>query len=547
VSFAFPSRRSVVAAMNGMVATSQPLAAMAGLRVLLDGGNAADAAIATAAVLNVVEPMSTGVGGDAFALFWNAREKRLRALNASGRASENATLESFRGAYPDADAIPLNSWFAVTVPGAVDGWETLLRECGTMPLARVLAPAIEYAERGFPVSETIAANWKNLKGKLQQNPEAARVYLPPPRSGEMHRQPDLARTLRVIAEGGAEAFYRGEIAEKIMRHAQETGGLFTRADFAEHRSTWDMPISTNYRGVEIVECPPNGQGVIALEALNNVEGFDLRALGHNSAAYLHLLVEAIKLGFADAARFVADPEHAPVPTNTLVAKDYASAQRARIDAERAGANYAPGLPLARDTVYLTVMDGERNACSFINSLYYGFGSGIVVPGTGICLQNRGALFSLDPDHPNALAPRKRPYHTIIPAMAFRENNLWLSFGVMGGFHQPQGHLQVVCNLVDFGMDPQRALDAPRFSWLEGAAVDLEDAISSDVRAELTRRGHQIQNSEFKIQNSKFVIPTSNLQSLRGNFGGGQIIAIDPASGVLLGGSDPRKDGCAIGF
>lgn len=527
----FASRRSVVCATNGMVATSQPLAASAGLRMMLSGGNAIDAAIATAAVLNVVEPMSTGIGGDAFALVWIAREKKLYALNASGRAPAALTLEMAqkRGATRE---MPSLGWLPVTVPGAVDGWATLVERFGRKKLGETLEPAIDYAENGFPVSEIIAGSWRDMQSKCSMHPATAQAYLnrdQAPRMGEIHRQPDLAHSLRTIAEGGRDAFYLGELAEKIVADSKETGGFFTREDFANHTSTWDEPISTQYRGVTLYECPPNGQGVVALEALNILEGFDIGAMEHNGTEYLHTLIEATKLAFADALAHVADPRVVPVPVARMLSRAYATTRRELIDPMRANPNPRTGFGAGSDTVYLTVVDRERNAVSFINSLFDGFGSGMVVPGTGICLQNRGAGFSLDPANPNVLAPGKRPYHTIIPAMAFRNGAPWMSFGVMGGFMQPQGHLQVLCNTVDFGMDPQRALDAPRFRWFEGADVALEPEFDSDTRMGLAKRGHTILDAD------------------REEFGGGQIIMIDSASGVMLAGSDRRKDGGAVGW
>lgn len=527
----FPSRRSVVRAPNGIVATSQPLAAVAGLRLLLRGGNAIDAAIAVAAALNVVEPMSTGIGGDMFALVWVARERRLYALNGSGRAPMQLTLEICRqrGA---ASTMPTMGWLPVTVPGTVDGWATLRDRFGTMPMSEILAAAIEYAEDGFPVSEIVAENWQNLQPKVDMNPSAARAYLTrdrAPQVGEVHRQADLARTLRVIADGGRDAFYRGEIADKMIAHSQATGGFLTRDDFANHTSTWDEPISTTYRDVTVYECPPNGQGIVALQALNILEGFDLAAMEHNSPEYLHLVIESLKLAFADAFAHVADPTRSPVPVGQMLDKSYAQQRRAMIEEQHAIAQPATGIAVGNDTVYLSVVDRERNFVSFINSLYEGFGSGIVVPGTGICLQNRGAGFSLDAAHPNALAPGKRPYHTIIPAMAFRHGQPWMSFGVMGGFMQPQGHVQVILNSVDLRMDPQRALDSPRVRVMEDGTVALESVFDYDTRMALQKRGHTV------------------VEASRASFGGGQIIAEDSKTGSLLAGSDPRKDGCAVGY
>lgn len=526
----FPSRRSVVRARNGMVAASQPLAATAGLRMLLAGGNAIDAAVAAAAVLNVVEPMSTGIGGDLFALVWMAREKRLYALNGSGRAPGALTADEVRKR-GTTRGMPSMGWLPVTVPGAVDGWAQLNERFGAMKLADVLAPAVSYASEGFPVSELIARSWSNLQPKLDMNPAAARAYLDrdePPRVGSIHQQPDLANTLRAIGEGGRDALYRGAIADQIVAYSQQTGGFFSKRDFEQHASTWDEPLSTTYRDVTVYECPPNGQGVVALETLNILEGYEMRELEHNSAEYVHPLIEALKLAFSDGFAHIADPRVVPVPTAQLVSKAYAAERRALIDPLQALSHPRTGIR-ASDTVYLTAVDGERNCVSFINSLFEGFGSGIVVPGTGICLQNRGANFSLDPDSPNVLAPNKRPYHTIIPAMAFKNDTPWLSFGVMGGFMQPQGHVQTLLNMVDFNMDPQRALDAPRVRVFGDGTVALEPTFDDDTRLALATRGHKI------------------VEAGREEFGGGQIILLDPETGALAGGSDPRKDGCAVGF
>lgn len=499
--------------------------------MLLDGGNAIDAAIAAAATLNVVEPMSTGIGGDMFALVWIAREQKLYALNGSGRAPAALTIQEvkMRGGK---DEMPLMGWLPVTVPGAVDGWSQLLQRFGTKRFAEVLAPAIAYAENGFPVTELIAENFARLQPKLDMNPEAARVYMmrdEPPRVGQILKQPDLGKTLRALAQDGRDAFYRGAIADDIAKYSYKTGGFITKQDLANHTSTWQEPLSTTYKDVTLYECPPNGQGIVALSALNILEELDLIEMEHNSAEYVHYLVEALKLAFADASAHVADPAVMPVPTEKMLSKAYAAQRRAEINPQRAQPLPRTGLANGSDTVYLSAVDKERNCVSFINSLYYGFGSGIVVPGTGICLQNRGANFSLDPKPPNALAPNKRPYHTIIPAMAFRNEKPWLSFGVMGGFMQPQGHVQVLLNMTDFKMDPQRALDAPRARVFANGAVALEEAFDNDTRVVLAARGHNL------------------VQAGREEFGGGQVIEIDSETGALAAGSDPRKDGAAVGY
>ena len=404
----FDSRRSTVLARHGMVATSQPLAAMAGVRQMMQGGNAVDAAVAAAAVLNVVEPVSTGVGGDMFALVWNNKEKSLRALNGSGRSPAAASLEELRA--NGHNRMPEFGVHTITIPGAVHGWETILQSCGTMSLSQVLQPAIDYAREGFPVSDVIAFQWSNQLDKLSQLPSGQEMLLNgrTPKEGEVMRIPTLARTLNAIAEGGSEAFYKDELADKIAAFVQEQGGWLSTEDMAAHTSDWEEPISTDYRGVTCWECPPNGQGIAALEALNIAEGFDLKAMGSQSPDAYHHLIESMRLAFADAFEYVADPAQASVPTAELVSKEYARSRRALIDPKRA----MDTVPYGRvhggsDTVYISSVDGEGNACSFIYSIYANFGTGMVVPGTGIVLHNRGSLFSLDPEHRNALAPGKR--------------------------------------------------------------------------------------------------------------------------------------------
>ncbi len=523
--------RSVVISRNGMAATSHPLATLAGIQILLEGGNAVDASVAVAAALNVAEPMMTGIGGDMFALVYNARDGKLSGLNGSGRSPYALDLDylSSKGL----SSMPAAGMLPVTVPGALDGWVTLLERYGTMSLGEVLAPAIRLAEEGVPVAEYVHHFWQQAEGMLRESPEARRVYLrraKVPALGSVVTQHDLARTFHLLAEGWREVFYRGEIAEKIVRFSEANGGVFSLRDFADHRSTWVEPIRTTYRGYEVVELPPNGQGMVALEALNILAGHDLGSMGHNSGEYLHLLIEAMKLALADGELCVADPEHVSLPLGKYLSKRYAAEARALI-APDAAMNGPTGTgPVGRgDTVYLTVVDGSRNAVSFINSLFDVFGSGMVVNGTGICLHNRGRLFSTDPDHPNCLRPHKRPYHTIIPAMMLRRGRPQVIFGVMGGFMQPQGHVQVVANLVDFRMNLQEALEAPRFRFLEGREVALEDGISAAARKALRAKGHRIVKQDY------------------GSFGGAQAICIDWEQQVLLGASDPRKDGCAIGY
>lgn len=530
----FPSRRSTIMSLKGMIATEQPLAAQAGIRMLLHGGNAVDAAVAAMATLSVVRPAATGIGGDAFALIYWEKTGEIKALNASGRAPQAATLGYFRE--KGLRKVPETGMLPVTVPGALNGWVTLLDSYGTMSLARVLEPAIVYAEEGFPVTELAARGWHKSIPKLSAHPDTARTYLPDgraPRPGDIFRQPNLARTLRLIAEGGPDVFYRGEIAESIVHFSKENGGLLAAEDLAQHNSTWVEPISTDYRGYQVYECPPNGQGLAVLLALNLIRVYDLAQLRHNSVEYLHILIEAMKLAFADAHEYVADPEFADIPLEQLLSPSYTEARRGLIDGEKASTRVYPGLTgQGNDTAYLTVVDRDGNAVSLIGSLYMGFGSGMVVGDTGICLQNRGALFSLNPEHRNCIAPGKRPFHTIIPAMVCKEGKLFASFGVTGGSMQPQGHMQVLCNLIDFQMLPQEALDAPRFRYVvENNEVYLEKGIEEDIQRALARKGHK-------------VVPFDTMTL---EFGAGQLIILHPDSGALLGASDPRKDGCAVGY
>lgn len=527
---------------RGMVATSQPLASAAGLEVLREGGNAVDAAVAAAAVLTVVEPTMTGVGGDLFALVFSGTDGSLHALNASGRTGRAAECDAVlaRGH----SRIPVRGALSVTVPGAVDGWAELLARHGTMPLARVLGPAIAYARGGFPVAEIVAGQWRAVERELAADAGAAAVFLPggrAPRAGEVFANEALAGTLEQIAEGGRDAFYGGPLGRQICRHLGEHGGLIDEEDFAAQRADWVEPISTRFRGCDVCELPPNTQGFVVLEMLNILEAYDLRALGQNSAECLHLLIEAKRLAFADRDLRLADPAHVPAATlATLVSKGYAAARRRRIDERRAASRVEAGaiggdppLPArqppsgAGDTVCLSVVDGAGNAVSLIQSLFESFGSAVVAPGTGVVLHNRGSLFVLDPAHANRLGPGKRPMHTLIPAMVLRDGRPLLSFGVMGGDLQPQGHVQVLLNLLEFGMNVQEAGEAARIRHsADGVAV--ESGIDERVRADLAARGHRIVEAP-------------------GVFGGFQGVMIDRESGVLMGGSDPRKDGLAIGF
>ncbi len=534
----FNSRRSPVYGRRGMVAASQPLAVAAGLEILAAGGNAADAAVATAAALNVTEPTSTGIGGDCFALFYDAQTGHISALNGSGRAPAGLTLERL-AKEGFAHELPPYHAHTVTVPGACAGWCDLIERYGRLPLARILAPAIRLAEEGFPVAPLTAYFWqRGAERQLRTAPGGLELTLDGrgPRAGELFRNPGLARTLRAVAEGGKRAYYEGPIAEAIAAVLQAAGGCMTAEDLATHTSTWEQPISTTYRGLRIWECPPNGQGLAALLALNILEGYDLAALDPLAPERLHLTIEAMRLAFADVRWYVADPAFNPAPLAGLLAKTYAETRRKLIDPRRATVDQQHGAPVAgSDTVYFCVVDGAGNACSFINSNYMGFGTGIVPAGWGFTLQNRGHNFSLDARHPNALASRKRPYHTIIPAMATREadGSLYAAFGVMGGFMQPQGHMQVVVGLAEDGLNPQAALDRPRFCITDGTAgghVALEEGIPAATLDRLAAMGHRVS-----------LVTGYD----RATFGRGQIIRRDTDTGVLCAGSDPRADGCAM--
>ncbi len=558
-----------------MVAASQPLAVAAGLEILAAGGNAADAAVATAAALSVTEPTSTGIGGDCFALYYEAASGQITALNGSGRAPAGLTLErlareGFGVGASGRAPLPAYHPYTITVPGACAGWCDLIERHGSLPLVRILAPAIRLAEEGFPVAPITAYHWaRGAERQLAQAPGGRELTIEgrAPRPGELFRNPGLARTLQTVAEGGQDAFYRGPIAAAIADAVQRAGGCMTVEDLASHSSTWDEPISVTYRGLRVWECPPNGQGLTALLALNILEGFDLATLDPLEPKRLHLEIEALRLAFADARWHIADPYFINVPTYQLLSKDYAADRRKLIHPSRATLDQRRGAAVAgSDTVYFCVVDDAGNACSFINSNYMGFGTGIVPAGWGFTLQNRGHNFSLEPGHPNVVAPGKRPYHTIIPGMITRDGqagtdrqvdgglpqtnlllqstdlqftnpqstNLLLGpFGVMGGFMQPQGHMQVVIALADDGLDPQAALDRPRFcigAGTAGGRVGLEEGIPTATVEALAAMGHAVE------------VVAGHERAL---FGRGQIILRDSATGVLCGGSDPRADGCAM--
>ena len=535
-NFKYASRRSVTLGLNGTVATSNPLAANAGLDMLKKGGNAVDAAVCAVSVLNVVEPMSTGVGGDVFALVYDSKTQKIEALNGSGKSSIRTNIDDLKNL--GVDSIPLEgpySGVAVSVPGCVDAWDQLQKKFGVFSLDTVLVPAIDYSQNGFGVSEITANYWKNSEKKLSIN---GRCELLPngraPHFGEKVVLTDLNKTLKGISENGKSYIYEGMIPEKISEYVRKFNGWLFEEDFSLHSSSWVRPISSNYRGYDVWECPPNSQGIAALIALNIVENIDLANSDIDHVLQLHYKIEAMKIAFQDALWYVADPEKANIPIQELLSKSYAKKRFNEIKEDSSSSEYKRGsFKQHGDTVYVSVIDGNGNACSLINSLYQSFGTGLVVPETGIALHNRGALFSTNPEHPNFLEPNKRPYNTIIPCMITKNSNLVSSLGVMGGFQQPQGHLQVISNLIDFGMNPQEALDSERFSVsIENDTVFAEDSFNPDVIAALKLKGHSISiNSGFD----------------RGLFGGGQIIVRDNEQGVLFGGSDPRKDGLSVSF
>ncbi len=521
--------RSTVMGKSGMVVSSQLRATLAGVEILKRGGNAVDAAIATASVLGVLEPMSIGVGGDAFALVGRAGSRMPAALDASGRSPYAAKPGFYRGS--GFNKMPEAGIHSVTVPGAVAGWDALLKAHGTMKFSEVLAPAIECAEEGFPVGALTAEHWHKSEGKLAKNPAAAATYLKDgraPKAGERFRQPDLARTLKKIAAEGADVFYRGEIAEKIVRASDALSGLLSLKDFADCRADWVEPATANYRGYDVYEIPPATQGIAALAMLKLAEPFELRALERNGADYLHLLIEAKKLAFADRDRYVADRDAMRVPWQALIAERRLAAMRKTIERERARAEAAT-IPVEGDTEYLAVADPQGNWCSFIQSLFTNFGSGVVAEGTGVALHNRGQLFSLDERHPNCVAPHKRPLHTLAPALVYKEGAPWAAVGLKGGHVQPQVQAQILLNMIEFGMTPQEAIDAPRFNHVTGLEVALEPGFARQTVAALEAKGHKVVGGAVE------------------SFGGAHAIARDTTTGALFGGSDPRKEGCALGF
>jgi gamma-glutamyltranspeptidase/glutathione hydrolase len=535
--------RSVTYARHGMVAAAHPLAVEIGLDVLKTGGSAVDAAIATNAALGFLEPVSCGLGGDLFAMVWDPKTERLYGLNASGRAPAALTIDKVPAT--DRGTIPVYSVYSWTVPGCADGWFKLNEKFGRLPMKDILSPAAEIAREGAPVPQVIAAGWARGAAKFKEMPGFAEVFMPDgkaPVEGEIFANPALADTLDALAAGGRDAYYRGEIAEQIVAFSNEVGGFFSLEDFADHSSEWVEPISTIYRGLTVWELPPNPQGLAALQMLNILEGFDLAAMGRDSTDYWHLLIEAKKVAYEDRAKYYADMTFAEVPVEALLDKGYAAERAKLIDMTRAAERIAPGNPALGhgDTTFLVTADSSGMMVALIQSNYTGFGSGYVVPSLGFGIQDRGALFSLDPDHPNALEPGKRPFHTIIPAFMGFDGVPDTAFGLMGGDMQPQGHVQIVVNLVDFGMNLQEAGDAPRFHhggsseptgtlMTSGGIVHLESGLPVEVYRDLTNRGHRIEE----------INPAY--------FGGYQIIHRDPKTGVLAGATESRKDGVAAGY
>ncbi|MDH3505589.1 MAG: gamma-glutamyltransferase [Gammaproteobacteria bacterium] len=535
--------RSVVAAKNGMAATSHPLATQTAVAILRQGGSAMDAAIGANAVLGLVEPTGSGIGGDLFAIVWDAQQRELRGLNGSGCSPQSLTLDALHAM--GLERIPAHGPLSVSVPGAVDGWFTLHEAFGRLPMTDVLAPAIGYAEQGFPVTEIIAGYWAQDAELFKDYPGFADLYMPggrAPLAGETFANPYLAETYRTIAELGRAGFYEGQVARRIHEFMDANGGYLSEDDLAAHRSEWVDPVSTNYRGYDVWEIPPNNQGITVLQMLNVLEAYDLAAWGPQHPDYLHTLIEAKKLAFEDRARFYADPRFVEVPVEQLISKAYAEQRRRLLDPDKASLDIGYGEPEilgVGDTCYLTTADADGNMVSLIQSNFRGFGSGLAVPDLGFGFQDRGELFSLDPDHPNVYAPGKRPFHTIIPAFVTQDGEPLMSFGVMGADMQPQGHVQILVNLIDFGLNVQEAGDAPRSRhegssdpagarMQDGGTVLLESDYDADVVEELERRGHTVERA-------------------RDGFGGYQAIQWDAVQQTYFAASESRKDGHAAGY
>jgi gamma-glutamyltranspeptidase/glutathione hydrolase len=532
----FRAGRSVVRSAHGMVASSQPLASQIGLDVLKRGGNAADAAIAMAAALNVTEPNMTGIGGDAFAMVYWSKSKTLEALNSTGRAPRALTLDYF--SKNNLTQMPTKGMASITVPGAVEAWTKLVEKYGTMKFADLLQPAIALAENGFPVAEKIAEDWIPEVGKLKETPAAASTFLvnggaPPP--GTMFVQKNLAKSLRTLAQGGRDAFYTGPLGKAIVDYCQANVGFLSMQDFAEHTSEWVQPISTTYKGYTLHEMPPNNQGLTALILLNILEGIDLKSMRNDPVRYYHTLIEATKIAFSDRNRYIADPAFSKAPIAELLSKDYATKRRTLLNPQQAIDPPPYGqFSMGADTTYFTVVDKDRNAVSFINSIFNAFGSGIVAGDTGIMLHNRGTGFSLATGHPNIYAPGKRPFTTLVPAMVTKDGQLVMSYGVMGGDVQTQGHVQVLLNMLERGLNLQEAIDAPRVRYINGKEVMMEDELTPAVIEGLVKLGHVRAMPPAGLRHRIFM-------------GGGQAIMVDLATGALMGASDSRKDGIALGY
>lgn len=540
----FASRSEVIAA-HGMAATSQPLATQVAVDILKAGGSAVDAAIAANATLGLMEPTGCGIGGDLFAIVWDANKRELAGLNASGRSPRSLSLDYFKA--QRLERVPACGPLSVSVPGAVDGWFKLHGRFGRLPMTEILAPAMAYANSGFPVSERIARDWEENVQFFTRHadfPGFRETFMPDgkaPAKGDIFRNPRLAETYAKIAEGGRDAFYKGDTARIIDAYMTDHGGFLRYDDLAQHRSAWVAPVSTNYRGYVVLELPPNGQGIAVLQMLNILEGFDLSALGYGTAAYAHTFIETKKVVYEDLARFYADPDFYAVPVAGLVSKDYAKERRQLLDKKKAATTCPAGelVPEHGDTVYLTVADSDGNMVSLIQSNYAGMGSGMTPGELGFMLQNRGELFSLDPSHANVYEPGKRPFHTIIPAFVMKDGKPWLSFGVMGGSMQPQGHVQILVNMIDFGMNLQEAGDAARIRhtgssqvtgemMADGGSVYLESGYSGDVRDTLQKMGHRVASDRI-------------------DYGGYQAILWNAEQGVYYGASESRKDGHAAGY
>ena len=534
------STRSEVISQNGMVATSHPLATQIGLDILKTGGNAIDAAIAANAALGLMEPTGNGIGGDLFAIVWIEKEKKLYGLNASGRSPKNLTLDYFKSR--KLASIPSYGPLPVSVPGCVDGWFSLHKKFGTKPMIEILMPTIEYAESGFPVTELVAYYMLSASKRFKNYPNFEDTYMingKTPVKGQIFKNPDLANTLKIIGKEGRNGFYKGIVAKTISKFLKDQGGFLDQEDLQNHKSEWVNPVSTNYRGYDVWELPPNGQGIAALQILNILEGFDIQKMGFGSAEHIHHFVEAKKIAYADRAKYYADPDFNKIPTKYLISKDYAEKRRKEIDTLKSSKSATPGNLENGDTIYLTTSDQEGNMVSLIQSNYRGMGSGMVPPGLGFMLQDRGELFSLEEGHFNVYEPRKRPFHTIIPAFITKDGSPWVSFGLMGGAMQPQGHAQIVINLIDFKMNLQEAGDAPRIrhssdeqptggKMLDGGKVFLESGFDYESIRKLMKFGHEV---GFDL----------------GSFGGYQAIQVDKKNKVFYGASESRKDGNAAGY